>query len=169
MTTATPDRTTGDVEVGYPTYWQIIEGVKDAIEALRLPGIERGRVLHRTLASLEGLPMPCVVVAKTQELFNDLAGTNGADDIGYGVAILLVRSSSSTLDGSSDNVRQLYDWRERIVKAFYNRRPAFRVSSACHLRTQIVSGDPLIPQQWLRNRDAQSLSLRFYYREVRRG
>jgi len=171
MTSATPELTTGGVEVDRDAVMaQLREGVCRAIRGLNLPGLPPDRVYNRSISDARGLPTPCVMVAKTRGQFASGPGTNARADNTYAIVVTLIRASTRSADGASDNAVQLDGWFSRVARAFAGVRPPFLLRGACFSGpSAVVDNDPLMAAQWIRQMDAAYLVIRFPVREARGG
>lgn len=166
MATLTPELTTGGVEVEETTGWTLREAVVSHIKSLALPGIPAENVRHRTFANLEGVPTPCVVVAKGRGVFSVQPGTNGRTDNRYAIYIVAVRASQRQLDGSTDHARQLDAWLEAVALEFNDTRPPLDVPF-CILNSRVADNDPQRAPEWIKQLDAVYLLVHITVRETR--
>lgn len=106
------------------------------------------------------LPTPNLIVSPVPETVQ--GGTNGEDDVVYGVMVTLVTKTNR------DPVLHIYrelKWREQIRQAFHNKID-WTTTTGIVICT-VEPGEALIPEAFRINYDAQYLLLRCQVREVR--
>lgn len=148
----------------YPVSYLVTQAVADKVRELALAGIGE-RVFVRDLPILDGLPTPCVVVSPGSETVDDRGGTNESDDTTYRVIVTLARAATRELDGDRTVARQRAEWRDAVRRAFVNKR--ITIDGACWVRSTITAGEPMVPEAWRRQYDAQYWVLQFTLREAR--
>ena len=97
-------------------FYDCLTAVRDRIRSLNLTAISDDDVRVRKLPYGRGFDVdkPLIAVCPINEEFN-LGATNERDDIGYGVAIVMLQPSNQDLESHIDRILQ---WRESIRKSF---------------------------------------------------
>lgn len=138
----------------------ILEAVLATIQGLSLSGISNASIVERVLPVDRQLTPPFVLVTEAGQE-TELPGTTGADDWGYPVLVAIVSASNqstATVDGE-------LLWRERVRKAFHNKRLAGITSV---WRCLVEPGPVIDPTAWQQaNLTVSTLTVRVISREVR--
>lgn len=170
MTTALPERTSGDAPAAYGTRWLLCDGFRRAIEQDGLPGVPGGRYHFREMPALQEFDKtPCCIVT-AGEVRDARTGTNLRDDYDYTINVAIVRASARDPDASTERSRQFSAWGERVRRLFAGKRPPFTVSGVCFPDVvRPLETSPKIASLLLEQLDALLIRFTVRTREPRRA
>ena len=142
-------------------HYEILEAVQAKIVGLALSGISSANVQIRKIAWDKDFPKPGVLISPMPEEINPGAGTNERDDIGYRVAVVVMRVSNQNVKQAEMN--QFLLWRQRIDSALLNQR----LSGTAAWRVITEPGGLYIPEAFKQQHDVSALIFRVFVRRDR--
>lgn len=141
-------------------YRRILLAVQAKIRLLALSGIAQENVTVRSIATEQGVTYPAAIIVPQRPVTNPRGGVLGADDVQYGVIVVLLAADNH----AADNTATYTDWLERISRAFRNQRLAG--VSEVH-SCEVSPGDAIDRQGWDNQRFVGLQILKFISREPR--
>jgi hypothetical protein len=153
--------TTGDD----PVFSQCLDGVLARLQGMTFAGLNTANFTRRKLPWNRKLTAnevkPGAFITPAPERQDSRAGTNQRDDVGYGVAIVVVRVSNKDLISNEDATLL---WRQQINKAFRNQRLDGVVENwKCEVEPGSVFNSSLFGDGY----DVFSMTVRCWCRETR--
>lgn len=153
--------TTGDD----PVFEQCLDGVLARLQGMTFAGLNTANFTRRKLPwnrkLTSGEAKPGAFITPAPERQDSRAGTNQRDDIGYGVAIVVVRVSNEDLT-SNEGATLL--WRQQINMAFRNQRlDGVTENYRCDVEPGSVFNSSLFGNGY----DVFSMTIRCWCRETR--
>lgn len=141
-------------------YGTLLYDAHQKILGLSLYNITSANTVVRKVPWDLNLATPSCIVSPTGE--TQIPGTNGEDDVEYGVMVTLCTRTNR--DPDLHIYREL-KWRQDVRQAFHNKIDWCSLPSL--ILCTVEPGDALIPEAFRINYDAQYLLLRCRIREVR--
>lgn len=144
---------------------QCLDAVLARLQGMTFSGINSSNFFlrklpwNRKVSASEG--KPATFITPVPEKQSAREGTNNCDDIGYGVAIVVVSVSNEDL---VNNLGRNTLWRQQINKAFRNQRLPGVVGN---YRCEVEPGSVFNPSFFGANYDVFSLTIRCWCRETR--
>ena len=150
-------------------HYQVVYCVRDAIDGMRLPGLEQKGVEVRKLDWDGIFAYPGISVVPMKEIEGQ--GTNIRDQIGYGVLIVM---NMGTARGTNENADVITYWRKAVRSKFNKQRVCMREvedgvseTGTCPILCEVSHETIEVPEQFKKNRDWGYLMLRFWFMESR--
>lgn len=140
-----------DLQTGtYASPWgQCLNGICETLIDLDLPEIE-GNVWIRDPPTIEGIPLPCILISPFTPSHSPQDGTVTAPDLVYRAMIAVVKAGARTVNVTLPE--RLY-WYHRVFKAFAKQSNPFVLETPGRdgvqlLYATIEPGDPSVVEAW---------------------
>lgn len=141
------------------TYMKLLDKIEDQLNTLNL-----GRSVVRGVMQDDGSFNHSGVVL-TWETERPTDGTNERDDVAYTAIVVIAGGSTKAWSTDMPDIDSI---RDKVFKAFNNKRIFLNDSVDSPLPTKVIFGPIGLPEKWVKNRSVGLIQIQTKYRR-RRG